>query len=118
MPHVQYFPFPMGSISLFRSKYMKLIFSIHVPNIYEFETFMLQVILQEQMRIFITGACFGTRDLLGSLYVIQKLSVGYEVHLFVCFRHTPSMYPISTAGAGFRSPYPSSLPITSTSLSR
>ncbi|XP_069696755.1 uncharacterized protein [Periplaneta americana] len=31
--------------------------------------------------------------------------------------HTPSMYPISTAGAGFRSPYPSSLPITSTSLS-
>ncbi|XP_021922148.1 uncharacterized protein LOC110830984 isoform X2 [Zootermopsis nevadensis] len=31
--------------------------------------------------------------------------------------HTPSMYPISTAGGGFRSPYPSSLPITSTSLS-
>lgn len=31
--------------------------------------------------------------------------------------HTPSVYPISTAGAGFRSPYPSSLPITSTSLS-
>ncbi|XP_049853922.1 protein pangolin, isoforms A/H/I/S isoform X3 [Schistocerca gregaria] len=31
--------------------------------------------------------------------------------------HTPSMYPISTAGAGFRSPYPTSLPITSTSLS-
>ncbi|KAF4519909.1 hypothetical protein B566_EDAN008285 [Ephemera danica] len=30
--------------------------------------------------------------------------------------HTPSMYPISSAGAGFRSPYPSSLPITSTSL--
>lgn len=26
------------------------------------------------------------------------------------------MYPISTAGAGFRSPYPSSLPITSSSL--
>jgi len=57
-------------------------------------------------------------DLLGSLYEWQKLSVGYKVHLFVCFRHTPSMYPISTAGAGFRSPYPSSLPITSTSLSR
>ncbi|KAK7862274.1 hypothetical protein R5R35_006643 [Gryllus longicercus] len=31
--------------------------------------------------------------------------------------HSPSMYPISTAAAGFRSPYPSSLPITSTSLS-
>ena len=88
---------------------MKLIFSIHVPNIYEFETFMLQVILQEQMRIFITDACFGTRDLLGSLYVIQKLSVGYEVHLFVsgtllvCIRsqrrvldfevHTRRLYP-------------------------
>ncbi|XP_059469264.1 protein pangolin, isoforms A/H/I/S isoform X2 [Neocloeon triangulifer] len=31
-------------------------------------------------------------------------------------RHAPSMYPISSASAGFRSPYPSSLPITSTSL--
>ncbi|XP_063226446.1 protein pangolin, isoforms A/H/I/S isoform X5 [Bacillus rossius redtenbacheri] len=30
--------------------------------------------------------------------------------------HTPSVYPISSAGAGFRSPYPTSLPITSTSL--
>ncbi|XP_059469268.1 protein pangolin, isoforms A/H/I/S isoform X6 [Neocloeon triangulifer] len=30
--------------------------------------------------------------------------------------HAPSMYPISSASAGFRSPYPSSLPITSTSL--
>ncbi|XP_054258415.1 uncharacterized protein LOC128983220 isoform X1 [Macrosteles quadrilineatus] len=30
--------------------------------------------------------------------------------------HTPSMYPISTASAGFRSPYPSPLPITSSSL--
>ncbi|GLV40810.1 pangolin [Carabus blaptoides fortunei] len=30
--------------------------------------------------------------------------------------HTPSMYPISSAGAGFRSPYPSTLPITSSSL--
>ncbi|KAI4497979.1 hypothetical protein M0802_006803 [Mischocyttarus mexicanus] len=31
--------------------------------------------------------------------------------------HTPSMYPISPASAGFRSPYPTSLPISSTSLS-
>ncbi|XP_014470361.1 PREDICTED: uncharacterized protein LOC106742176 isoform X2 [Dinoponera quadriceps] len=31
--------------------------------------------------------------------------------------HTPSMYPISPANAGFRSPYPTSLPITSSSLS-
>jgi len=60
MPHVQYFPFPMGSIALFRSKYMKLTFSIHVPNIYEYETFMLEVILQEKMRLFIAVACFGT----------------------------------------------------------
>ncbi|XP_044592345.1 uncharacterized protein LOC123270387 isoform X2 [Cotesia glomerata] len=30
--------------------------------------------------------------------------------------HTPSMYPISPASAGFRSPYPTSLPITSSSL--
>ncbi|XP_046973858.1 protein pangolin, isoforms A/H/I/S isoform X4 [Vanessa cardui] len=31
--------------------------------------------------------------------------------------HTPSMYPISSAASGFRSPYPTSLPITSSSLS-
>ncbi|XP_044735883.1 protein pangolin, isoforms A/H/I/S isoform X2 [Chrysoperla carnea] len=30
--------------------------------------------------------------------------------------HTPSMYPISTAATGFRSPYPTSLPIPSSSL--
>ncbi|XP_020718352.1 protein pangolin, isoforms A/H/I/S isoform X5 [Bombus affinis] len=30
--------------------------------------------------------------------------------------HTPSMYPISPASTGFRSPYPTSLPITSSSL--
>ncbi|XP_031785810.1 uncharacterized protein LOC100120687 isoform X5 [Nasonia vitripennis] len=30
--------------------------------------------------------------------------------------HTPSMYPISPASAGFRSPYPTSLPISSSSL--
>ncbi|XP_076628224.1 protein pangolin, isoforms A/H/I/S-like isoform X7 [Colletes latitarsis] len=30
--------------------------------------------------------------------------------------HTPSMYPISPASAGFRSPYPTSLPITTSSL--
>ncbi|XP_046668689.1 uncharacterized protein LOC124359738 isoform X2 [Homalodisca vitripennis] len=30
--------------------------------------------------------------------------------------HAPNMYPISTASAGFRSPYPTSLPITSSSL--
>ncbi|XP_066901084.1 protein pangolin, isoforms A/H/I/S isoform X1 [Halyomorpha halys] len=30
--------------------------------------------------------------------------------------HTPSMYPISSGSAGFRSPYPSSLPITTASL--
>ncbi|CAG9109107.1 unnamed protein product [Plutella xylostella] len=30
--------------------------------------------------------------------------------------HTPSMYPISSAASGFRSPYPTSLPITSSSL--
>ncbi|XP_008553306.1 protein pangolin, isoforms A/H/I/S isoform X3 [Microplitis demolitor] len=30
--------------------------------------------------------------------------------------HTPGMYPISPASAGFRSPYPTSLPITSSSL--
>ncbi|XP_075215205.1 transcription factor pangolin [Lycorma delicatula] len=30
--------------------------------------------------------------------------------------HTPSMYPISSASAGFRSPYPTSLPISSSSL--
>lgn len=34
------------------------------------------------------------------------------------FRHTPSMYPISPASAGFRSPYPSSLPISGSSLPR
>lgn len=34
------------------------------------------------------------------------------------YRHTPSMYPISPANAGFRSPYPTSLPITSSSLPR
>lgn len=34
------------------------------------------------------------------------------------FRHTPSMYPISPASTGFRSPYPTSLPITSSSLPR
>ncbi|XP_026317285.1 protein pangolin, isoforms A/H/I/S isoform X6 [Hyposmocoma kahamanoa] len=32
--------------------------------------------------------------------------------------HTPSMYPISSAASGFRSPYPTSLPITTSSLSR
>ncbi|XP_021185152.1 protein pangolin, isoforms A/H/I/S isoform X8 [Helicoverpa armigera] len=32
--------------------------------------------------------------------------------------HTPSMYPISSAASGFRSPYPTSLPISSSSLSR
>ncbi|CAH2987183.1 unnamed protein product [Chilo suppressalis] len=31
--------------------------------------------------------------------------------------HTPSMYPISSAASGFRSPYPTSLPIPSSSLS-
>ncbi|CAH0731550.1 unnamed protein product, partial [Brenthis ino] len=31
--------------------------------------------------------------------------------------HTPSMYPISSAASGFRSPYPTSLPISSSSLS-
>ncbi|XP_012228615.1 uncharacterized protein [Linepithema humile] len=30
--------------------------------------------------------------------------------------HTPSMYPITSANPGFRSPYPTSLPITSSSL--
>jgi len=60
MPHVQYFPFPVGSISLVRSKYMKLTFSIYVPNICEYETFMFEVILQEQMRLFVFVACFGT----------------------------------------------------------
>ncbi|XP_022834365.1 protein pangolin, isoforms A/H/I/S isoform X1 [Spodoptera litura] len=32
--------------------------------------------------------------------------------------HTPTMYPISSAASGFRSPYPTSLPISSSSLSR
>ncbi|VVC88919.1 unnamed protein product [Leptidea sinapis] len=32
--------------------------------------------------------------------------------------HTPSMYPISSAASGFRSPYPTSLPISTSSLSR
>ncbi|KAH9634375.1 hypothetical protein HF086_010855 [Spodoptera exigua] len=31
--------------------------------------------------------------------------------------HTPTMYPISSAASGFRSPYPTSLPISSSSLS-
>ncbi|KAI5636458.1 HMG (high mobility group) box domain-containing protein [Phthorimaea operculella] len=31
--------------------------------------------------------------------------------------HTPSMYPITSAASGFRSPYPTTLPITSSSLS-
>ncbi|XP_050671765.1 protein pangolin, isoforms A/H/I/S isoform X3 [Leptidea sinapis] len=31
--------------------------------------------------------------------------------------HTPSMYPISSAASGFRSPYPTSLPISTSSLS-
>lgn len=33
----------------------------------------------------------------------------------VFFRHTPSMYPLSPS-AGFRSPYPSTLPISTSSL--
>ncbi|XP_073958620.1 transcription factor pangolin isoform X3 [Choristoneura fumiferana] len=32
--------------------------------------------------------------------------------------HTPSMYPISSAASSFRSPYPTSLPISTSSLSR
>jgi hypothetical protein len=60
MPHVQYFPFPVGSIALFRSMFMKLTFSIYVPNIYEYLTFMFEVILKEQLRLFIALACFGT----------------------------------------------------------
>ncbi|KAK6644776.1 hypothetical protein RUM43_001049 [Polyplax serrata] len=36
--------------------------------------------------------------------------------VIVCeYAHTPGMYPIS-AGTGFRSPYPTSLPISSTTL--
>ncbi|OWR48993.1 hypothetical protein KGM_208615 [Danaus plexippus plexippus] len=31
--------------------------------------------------------------------------------------HTPSMYPISSAASGFRSPYPTTLPISTSSLS-
>ncbi|XP_039761328.1 protein pangolin, isoforms A/H/I/S isoform X1 [Pararge aegeria] len=31
--------------------------------------------------------------------------------------HTPSMYPITSAASGFRSPYPTTLPISSSSLS-
>ncbi|KAG8244262.1 regulation of neuroblast migration [Homalodisca vitripennis] len=39
-----------------------------------------------------------------------------KVQSVCCYRHAPNMYPISTASAGFRSPYPTSLPITSSSL--
>lgn len=40
----------------------------------------------------------------------------YIIRRFMFFsRHTPSMYPISP-GAGFRSPYPSTLPISTSSL--
>ena len=59
MPHVQYFPFAVGSIALFRSKYMKPTFSMDVPNIYEYLTFMFEIILKEQLRLFIALACFG-----------------------------------------------------------
>ena len=51
MPQVQYFPFPVGSIVLFRAKYMKLTFWISVPNIYE-------VTVMEQLRLFTARACF------------------------------------------------------------
>lgn len=43
--------------------------------------------------------------------MVQKIS-----KIFILFsRHTPSMYPISS-GTGFRSPYPSTLPISTSSL--
>lgn len=35
--------------------------------------------------------------------------------LSIVSRHTPSMYPLSPSG-GFRSPYPSTLPISTSSL--
>jgi hypothetical protein len=60
MPHVQYFPLLVGSIALFRSKCMKLTFSIYVPNVYEYLTFIFEVILKEQLRLFIVLACFDT----------------------------------------------------------
>lgn len=41
---------------------------------------------------------------------------GFDIILMhFLFRHTPSMYPLSP-GTGFRSPYPSALPISTSSL--
>ncbi|XP_077289650.1 transcription factor pangolin isoform X2 [Arctopsyche grandis] len=42
--------------------------------------------------------------------------LGPEMSQVAASWHTPSMYPISSAASGFRSPYPTSLPITSSSL--
>lgn len=51
----------------------------------------------------------------GSTYPYPMLSP--EMSQVAASWHTPSMYPISSAASGFRSPYPTSLPITSSSLS-
>ncbi|XP_073977686.1 uncharacterized protein isoform X3 [Rhodnius prolixus] len=42
--------------------------------------------------------------------------LGPEISQVAASWHTPSMYPISGGSAGFRSPYPTSLPITSTNI--
>lgn len=41
------FPVPCGIHTLFRSKFMKLTFSMYVPNIYDYLTFIFKVILKE-----------------------------------------------------------------------
>ncbi|KPJ19271.1 Protein pangolin, isoforms A/H/I [Papilio machaon] len=52
-------------------------------------------------------------------YQLDSKLDNFEINTFCYFitRHTPSMYPISSAASGFRSPYPTSLPISSSSLS-
>lgn len=53
----------------------------------------------------------------GTLRYVTRGDVNLTI--MIIYRHTPTMYPtISPANAGFRSPYPTSLPITSSGLSR
>lgn len=47
--------------------------------------------------------------------IAKKEFFEITVNFFLSHRHTPSMYPLSPS-AGFRSPYPTSLPISTSSL--
>ncbi|RZC38407.1 hypothetical protein BDFB_007207, partial [Asbolus verrucosus] len=54
-----------------------------------------------------------SRDPRCTLFLLASTLTPFSV--LKCHRHTPSMYPLSP-GAGFRSPYPSALPISTSSL--